>query len=703
LRRFTAWVRYHRAIVILAAAALGAAASLSISSDMSPLDGLVYDLSLAATDRRPGDRGEPVAVIALDRESLDSDELAATPRVFFGPVWGKMVEGLNEADARAIGFDIIFAYSANRFPGFEGQYDQRFLKALAAARSRVVLARSGWAYPAPEFVGAVFDPVADAGKEEPGAIGYAELTPDSDGVQRWMEPRIATVDGGAVTTFAAALLSRAKAPEMPARLLLAPRARLETIPTYRLIDVLRCLAPEGDRDAIRQAFAGKVVLIGTNLPDEDRKRTPDRFMRPPAAREARIGGCTLDRLGPSDFEGGGTTPGMFVHAAAIQQVLTGNLIRPVPRAGRAVAASGAAIGGALLGFALGPLLAVLGVVAVVGLCFAAAVVLLGFGLWFPAVLPAVAALAAVVVAYVVRFLVEERRRRRVQRAFGHYLAPAIVDQLVDSDALLRLGGEEREITIMFADFSGFTALSGKVGPVQLMAVTNSYLAIIVQAVEATGGYIDKFIGDAVMGIWGAPLPNPDHAAAAARSALRALDEVTRAKAAADARGEPGYSIKIGLNSGRAVVGNVGAAQRYNYTAIGESVNIAARLEGVPGDYGCRIVVGPATAAAIADRFVLCELDWIKVKGKEEALAIHELLAETAGAAGAVLAYPAQYRAALENYRAGNFAAAEACWRWQVKHPYIADHSPPEVMAERAAALRADPPAAWDGIYVKTTK
>src|SRR5204862_6612090 len=163
-----------------------------------------------------------------------------------------------------------------------------------------------------------------------------------------------------------------------------------------------------------------------------------------------------------------------------------------------------------------------------------------------AVLPAAAAVAAMVVAYVVRFVIEDRRRRRMQHAFGHYLAPQIVDQLIDSDATLHLGGEEREVTIMFADLSGFTALSGKVGPAELMRVTNSYLGIIVEAVEATGGYVDKFIGDAVMGIWGAPAPNPDHAAAASRAALAAVAGVMRAKAEADARHEPGYAVKIGI-------------------------------------------------------------------------------------------------------------------------------------------------------------
>ena len=695
-------MRYHRRVVTATVGVLAVLAGWTLGGEMRPLDGLVYDASLAITDRRPGTHDEPVAVIALDRESLESQDLATTPRVFLTPQWAKVLNALTDAQARAIGFDIIFSYSANQFPGFkeEGQHDWSFLAALARARDRVVLARSGRAYPAMPFTGAVFDPAADAGRTDSGAIGYTELTPDTDGVFRRVTAQVESADGASHTTLASAVLARTNGPHMPPQVLLAPRRPLEAIPTYRLIDVLHCI--DANSTAIKEAFAGKVVLVGANLPEEDRKPTPDRFMRPAEARESEMSGCRLDRLGASD-PGSGTSPGVFVHAGAVEEVLAGDLIAPVPAMGRALAAGAAAVGGALLGFGLSPVFAALGAAVLALLCLAAAPVLLGFGLWFPAVLPAAATAVAMIIAYVVRLLVEERRRRRVQKAFGHYLAPALVDQLVDSEAPLHLGGEECEVTIMFADLSGFTALSGQIGAAELMAITNSYLAIIVEAVEATGGYVDKFIGDAVMGIWGAPVPSPDHAAQAARAALRAVAGVMHVKAEADAQHVPGYAIKIGLNTGQAVVGNVGAENRYNYTAVGETVNVASRLESVPGDYGCCIVVGPATAAAIQDRFVLNELDWVRVKGKEEPMAVYELVGERDDADPAVLTYPEHYGTALECYRAGRFAEAEKCWRHHVVHPYLANPSPPLVMAERAAALRINPPPGWDGVYVKTTK
>jgi adenylate cyclase len=457
--------------------------------------------------------------------------------------------------------------------------------------------------------------------------------------------------------------------------------------------------------AITKTFSGKVVLIGSNLAEEDRKRTPDRFMPPPRAALNEEGdSCSLGRLGASHAESG-TTPGVFVHAAAVQSVMTGNLVAAVPLPGRAAAAVVASLLGSLLGFAVTPWIAVLGVVAVISAGFGLAVMLLPFGLWLPVAVPAGGAIGSMVLAYLVRFLAEERRRHRVQKAFSHYLAPSIVDRLAESEAELRLGGERREITVMFSDLSGFTALSTRLPPEELTALTNNYHTLMVEAVEATGGYVNQFLGDAVMAIWGAPLPDPDHAASAARSALRIVDSVMRAKAEADARGAPGYAVKIGLNTGPAVVGNVGAPKRYNYTAIGETVNVAARLESVPEDYGCRIVVGPATAAAIADRFVLCELDWIQVKGKKEAFSIFQLIAEKSAAGPADLHYQDQYRAALAHYRAGDFAGAEKLWRQQAGHPdsAFAARSPPVIMARRCDQLKAAPPPVWDGVFVKTSK
>jgi class 3 adenylate cyclase len=362
--------------------------------------------------------------------------------------------------------------------------------------------------------------------------------------------------------------------------------------------------------------------------------------------------------------------------------------------GAALAAGGAAAGSAA-GLALAPWLAALAVTAGGVLLFLGSVALLAAQFYLPTGWALAALVAGASIAYVVRFLAEDRRRRRVQAAFSHYLSPHVVDRLVDETTALRLGGAARDVTIMFADLSGFTALSERVGPEALVAETNRYLKLIVDEVEASGGYVDKFIGDAVMAMWGAPVDDPRHATNAVKAALRAEARIAEEGRAAAAEGRPVFAVKIGINSGPAVVGNVGTERRFNYTAVGETVNVASRLEGVVGVYRAGIVVGEATRERVGDTVLFCELDRLTVKGKTRPLAIFRPLAEAADGAP----FAAGYEAALAAYRGRRFE--EAAQRWRALG---AAGGPAAVMAERAAAFAADPPPAdWAGAWILTSK
>jgi adenylate cyclase len=435
-------------------------------------------------------------------------------------------------------------------------------------------------------------------------------------------------------------------------------------------------------------------VVGSVLPDEDRKRTLDRFFPAPPGQGQSGSACHLDRQ-PIPRQGG-TLPGVLLHAEALGEHALGRHVAPM-EASLTTALNAAVAGlGAVAGLFLAPVVALLAAAGAVLLLFATSTALLGAEIWLPSALPIATGVVALVLAYVARYVIAERRRRQIQDAFGHYLAPAIVAELATSETPPRLGGELGEVSVMFADLSGFTAMSGKVGPQELMAATNSYLGVIAEAVEETGGYVDKFIGDAVMAVWGAPVADPSHAVSAVRAAQMAIARVDAMHAAAEARGETGFSVKIGVHSGPATMGNVGWARRFNYTAIGETVNIAARLESVPGDYACRLVVGETTAAAAADAFLFCELDWLRVKGKKEPIAIYEPLADTEQA------YAAAYAKALAAYRNGDFAAAHAQWSTLA---YPGEGSgPPAVMAAHAQHLIDEPPEApWDAIWTKRTK
>jgi adenylate cyclase len=488
--------------------------------------------------------------------------------------------------------------------------------------------------------------------------------------------------------------------------LLAPRRHLEAIPTYAVIDALRCA--KRSPATLARVVGGKVVLVGGTLPEEDRRAASGSLLAPPSTDGPMIDACGLRRLGASAPDAA-NVPGVFLHAASIEAALTGRLTStaPVPAIAGLTALSGAA--GAALGLGLPPYLAVVAVLLLGVGVFAVATAALAADLWLPVALPLMALVAAPAAAYAVRYLVEERTRRRIQHAFSHYLSPRIVERLSREGSALSLGGERRDVTVMFADLSGFTWLSSQLEPEALTRLTNQYLGYIVDYVESTGGYVDKFIGDAVMAIWGAPLNDDDHAVHGVGAALAAATRVREEGRLAAARGERRYFVKIGLNSGPAVIGNVGTSRRYNYTAVGETVNVASRLEGVPGIYGCQVVLGPTTAERARDLFLLRELDVIQVRGRETPLAIFQPIAPLSVATPEEHDRAARYEEALRQYRARRFADAALLWDTIAKEeeptvdsadPRALAQSPGAVMAARARSyLTQPPPASWSGVWV----
>jgi adenylate cyclase len=687
------------------AAGLG---TIAVGGELRFVDGPLFDFAVSARYALGGvgvgagaeGAESPVAVVAVDSRSLASPELARYPRTLMAPVWSGLLETLFAAGARAVAFDLLFAYSANQFsPG----HDRPFLRALSKHRDRLVIARTARTLPARPFMGAL--------RFDPGALGLAELVPDADGVVRRVPARFPSEGGESVPGLAAAALERAGHGAMPDSVILGPKMPLERLPTYALIDVLGCAQEAGE--ALSRAFAGKVVLVGSTLAEEDRFLSPDRHLPREAGDQAPLHDCGLRRLGASAPHLA-TVPGVFLHAAAVGAVAQSALTALAPPLAVAALAMVVAFAGAALGLILRPWTAALALV-ILGLAlWGAEVATLGRDLWLPVAAPLVALAAAAVIAVAARYLLEERQRRRVQNAFSHYLSPYIVDSLAESEFELKLGGEVRDVSIMFADLSGFTAASGTVPPEVLMRETNRYLALIVDEVEATGGYVDKFIGDAVMAIWGAPMGDPEHARSAVVTALRAAHRVALQREKAEAEGELGFGVKIGIASGEALVGNVGTEKRYNYTAVGETVNIAARLEGLPGTYAGSIVINQSTAERLGDDFLVYELDRVAVKGLSEGISVFEPLAPAPSASETQKAYAAGFGEALARYRARDFAGACAAWRaLDCPYPIWSEGGAPGagerphpalVMAERAAAFAANPPPpAWDGVWVMTSK
>ncbi|MFN5452204.1 adenylate/guanylate cyclase domain-containing protein, partial [Bradyrhizobium sp.] len=281
------------------------------------------------------------------------------------------------------------------------------------------------------------------------------------------------------------------------------------------------------------------------------------------------------------------------------------------------------------------------------------------------VLPLAEPLAAGVLALAAttgyRFMVTDKDRRLLQKSFAYYLAPREIERMLASRRLPQLGGETREVTVFFSDIEGFSRIAEQMSPEQLMALTNEYLSAITDVIESHDGYVDKYIGDSVVAMFGAPLDDPDQARSAARAALDCRARLAELNRTSTAFQGIKVAQRIGINSGAALVGNFGSQRRFNYSVMSDAVNVASRLEGANKFYGTTIIASDSTVKLAGDEFAWRELDTIRVKGREQSLSIYELH----GRADALTPQDRRlldgYAAGLAHWRAGELAQAGECF------------------------------------------
>jgi class 3 adenylate cyclase/HAMP domain-containing protein len=294
-----------------------------------------------------------------------------------------------------------------------------------------------------------------------------------------------------------------------------------------------------------------------------------------------------------------------------------------------------------------------------------------------------------------------KQRNLLKDTFGQYVAPAVVNRVL-SEGRAKLGGVKRNVTVFFSDLKGFTALSEQLPPEQLVLLLNEYFDAMTRVILATEGTLDKYVGDAIVAFWGEPVPHDDDPLRACRAALQQIQKLESLWPAWDARGLPRLDMRIGIQTGDAIVGNVGSDLKLNYTVLGDTANSASRLEGINKVYGTRILIGETTCQSARNGIEVREIDQITMLGKGEAVRVYELL----GMAGEVpvermKGYRA-HQAALAAYRARRWDEAEASAR-QAISILGGDHAS-EVLIERLAAYRVtSPPEDWDGTYVAVSK
>jgi adenylate cyclase len=569
------------------------AAALSLTPQWQRLELLSFDLSSTLWPKQP--TAFSSVVVAIDEPSLA--EFGQWP--WRRDIHARLIEQLRAAGAKAIVLDLVFAE-----PGAFPEADAALAQAMGPD---VVLAADLYKIEDPNVSGIreilPLPVLTDAGARH-GFVKIAQ--PDPDEIVRRMPQQ-----PDSLAAVVLQLLSKESITPLATDALIqyfGPRGTYETISYYRALDWQTSLNAN--------PFKDKVVIVGfgQDSPADVSAGTADAFATSFTSRS------------------GGATFGSEIHATILDNLRYGLWIAPLPLWISALLAASIclATGYALRSFGVVRSVAwtIAGLVAILALTFA----MLRFGrVWLPPVMPVTALVLMSVGRTALGYLEERTRRQRVVTMFGHYLAPAMVERLQNNPELLKLGGEVRELTILFCDVRGFTTISERMqaDPERLTQLVNRILTALSNCVLAEKGTIDKYIGDCIMAFWNAPLDEPEHALRGARGALGMLDAIATLNRDLAAEGLPSIAIGVGLNTGRCVVGNMGSDKQFDYSALGDSVNLASRLESASKELGVSIVIGPETARQIGDRLPLIGLETIHVKGKEEAIIPHTVVPELA--------------------------------------------------------------------------
>ncbi|GJQ62842.1 MAG: adenylate/guanylate cyclase domain-containing protein [Melioribacteraceae bacterium] len=304
---------------------------------------------------------------------------------------------------------------------------------------------------------------------------------------------------------------------------------------------------------------------------------------------------------------------------------------------------------------------------------------------------------------VFHFIRERKQSSAIKKMFSHYVSGVLVNQLIDNPDKLKLGGEKRNLTILFSDIAGFSTFSEQMGPEELVKLMNEYLNAMTDIVIQNRGTLDKYIGDAVMAFWGAPISLDNHAEMACVTALEMQEALDKLQESWKERNLPEINVRIGVNTGDVIVGNIGSRKRFDYTVMGDDVNLASRLEGANKQYGTFIMLNESTAGMVRDKFLLRDLDFIKVKGKNKPARVYELIGRRGETpAEEKLKKLSTYFDGLTEYRNRNFREAENLFLQTLEN--LPDDAPSKVYIERIAYYLESPPGEeWDGSFTMKSK
>lgn len=613
-----------------------------------------------------------ISIVAIDDASLTQIGRWPWPRTVHAEIVGK----LKAAGAAVIGYDVNFPEPSNE------KDDSQFAAALKDAGNVVLplelsvsVGRNALTYD-PQTVLQPIPLLGAAAK----ATGHVNSPPDADNVFRRLPLAVKGKDASSISSFEAEilrLLGRSdRLAEAPLDRLGRMRVNFSGPPNdpsgFRTISAVNVLRDTADLSPLK----GGIVLVGSTAFD-----------------------LHDDLLVPTS--GGRPMPGVEMHANVLDTLLDRRWLRDVPDYATAFYLI---LLGLVLGLSVPRLRARYSLPAAVALwvlSVIAAFVLFDRGWLLDVLWPTFCIIFAYAGITLERRIASERQRRELKTAFSRYVSPSVVEVILADPSRLKLGGERKTMSVLFSDICGFTSISEKLSPDKLVEILNKYLSRMTAIVFEERGVLDKYIGDAVMAFWNAPFEQPDHAYLAVATAIRmqsVLDDMNSKKEFGDVE----IRIGVGINTGDMVVGNVGGEARFDYTVIGDNVNLGSRLESLTRQYKVGVLVTEATRQAFGDRILTRRLDKVAVKGKKEPVVIHEAMVEMAEATPEQKDFAHAFEMALDKYFAKDFAGCLAgCEDMLKSHP---TDGPIALLKERASHFMQEPPPAdWDGTWIYTKK
>jgi adenylate cyclase len=633
---------------------------------------------------RPQDASRDIVLVNIDEDSIRKLEPVVGRYPWPRLAHATLVDYLASAGVRAVAYDVLFSerdrtsFSVQGETWTGGESDQAFVDAVrkagnvvlasdatreaeespgaapnqaagpgtpggtapAASQAALEMFPAGFRLSAPleerPIITPPFDDLAWAAR----ALGHSYLVLDSDGPARRSVPFV-RVGGRAVPSLAVAtaLVAMDMAPDRvrsdgeylwlgDARMpLVAAESRTlggTSRPSRRAL--VRFAGPlvSGGRDTYEQFSFYQLFYSALQMQEG----------KPPLVAPARLRGkivfVGVTAAGLHDtfavpFEG--AMPGSAIHANVVDNILTRRFMTPAPAFATYSTVAACALALALVCAFLGPWWTIAAAAAMLAALGAGSLVAFGRGTWLP-VVPAVVATAAATFAGVAeQYLVEGREKRKIKRVFSRMVAPDVYEHLVADPARARLGGERREMTVLFADIRGFTTLTENGRAEDIVAQLNEYFTRMVEVLFEHRGTVDKFVGDMVMALFGAPVPDPRHADCAVQASLHMVRALEDLNARWAREGRPRLDIGVGINSGEMIVGNVGSEQIMSYTVIGDAVNLASRLESLNKQYGTTILISDDTRRLLGAQYGLRALGETTVKGKSRAVAVYAVEGE----------------------------------------------------------------------------